>query len=285
MTTLTPPAGGEAMPLVSTRSEGVADCLIFAQEYSGRTRLAGLVGAALVGAAGAAFTARIDTQANTLPALFLGFSFVGGLLSTWSPCGYSSLCLLRPVGRHARSALVTYTPTFLLHGAGYALGAVILGVILGLAGGLLGFPGASVLTLAGLGLAGLVYGAHQFGFLRVPYPQRRAQVPHDARQRFPMWFIGGLYGISLGLNYLTYVQTPILYLVTAAAVASGNVTSAVVLFLAFNAGRFLPMAVNYLPVSDIAVQNWLARRQESAAFLDGGLLIAFGAALLTFAVL
>ncbi|WP_238258323.1 methylamine utilization protein MauF, partial [Methylorubrum podarium] len=190
MTTLTPPAGGEAMPLVSTRSEGVADCLIFAQEYSGRTRLAGLVGAALVGAAGAAFTARIDAQANTLPALFLGFSFVGGLLSTWSPCGYSSLCLLRPAGRHARSALVTYTPTFLLHGAGYALGAVILGGLLGLAGGLLGFAGTSVLTLAALGLAGLVYGAHQFGFLRVPYPQRRAQVPHDARQRFPMNHIG-----------------------------------------------------------------------------------------------
>lgn len=273
------------MPLVSTRSEGVADCLIFAQEYSCRTRLAGLVGAALTGAAGAAFIARVDGQASTLPALILGFSFVGGLLSTWSPCGYSSLCLLRPVGRHAPGALVRYTPTFLLHGAGYALGAVILGLVLGLAGGLLGFAGASVLTHAALGLAGLVYGAHQLGFLRVPYPQRRAQVPHDARQRFPMWFIGGLYGISLGLNYLTYVQTPILYLVTAAAVASGNVTSAIVLFLAFNAGRFLPMAVNYLPVSDIAVQTWLAHRQESAALLDGGLLIAFGAALLTFAAL
>lgn len=273
------------MPRVSMHSEGVADCLVFAQEHSGRTRLVGLVGAALAGAAGAAFIVRLDAQASTLPALILGFSFAGGLLSTWSPCGYSSLCLLRPVGRYSRSALVKYTPTFLLHGAGYALGAAILGVILGLAGGLLGFPGAAVPTLAAFGLAGLVYGAHQLGFLRVPYPQRRAQVPHDARQRFPMWFIGGLYGISLGLNYLTYVQTPILYLVTAAAVASGNVTSAIVLFLAFNAGRFLPMVVNYLPVSDIVVQNWLARRQESAALLDGGLLIAFGAALLTFAVL
>jgi len=285
MTTLTPPAGAEAISLVSTRSEGVEDCLVFAQEYSGRTRLAGLASAALIGVAGAALAYRFGAQAETLPVLFIGFSFLGGLLSTWSPCGYSSLCLLRPVGRHCRSTLVKYTPTFLLHGAGYAVGAVILGVILGLTGGLLGFPSASFVTLGVLGLAGLVYGAHQLGFLRVPYPQRRAQVPHDARQRFPMWFIGGLYGLSLGLNYLTYVQTPILYLVTAAAVASGNVASAILLFLAFNAGRFLPMAVNYLPVSDIAVQNWLARRQESAALLDGGLLIAFGAALLTFAVL
>lgn len=285
MATLTRPAGGEAITLVPTRPEDVADCLVFAREYSGRTRLAGLVSAALVGVAGATFATRIDAQASTLPVLLLGFSFVGGLLSTWSPCGYSSLCLLRPVGRNSVSSLAKYTPTFLLHGLGYALGAVILGVILGLAGGLLGFSGASFLSLVVLGLAGLVYGGHQFGFLRVPYPQRRAQVPHDARQRFPMWFIGGLYGFSLGLNYLTYVQTPILYLVTAAAVASGNVASAIVLFLAFNVGRFLPMAVNYLPVSDITVQNWLARRQEGAAMLDGVLLVATGAALLTFAVL
>ena len=52
MTTLAPKARGEVIPLVSTSSEGVADCLIFAQEYSIRTRLAGLAGALLLGAAG-----------------------------------------------------------------------------------------------------------------------------------------------------------------------------------------------------------------------------------------
>lgn len=57
------------------------------------------------------------------------------------------------------------------------------------------------------------------------------------------------------------------------------------LFAAFNAGRFLPMTVNYWPVSDIAVQTWLARRQEGAAMLDGVLLVTAGAALLTFAAL
>ncbi|CAO4132513.1 Methylamine utilization protein MauF [Methylorubrum extorquens] len=215
----------------------------------------------------------------------MGLSFIGGLLSTWSPCGYSSLCLLRPVGPYSTRSIAKYSPTFLLHGAGYAVGALILGCILGIAGGLLGFNGVSLGALAGLGAGGLIYGAHQLGFLSVPYPQRRAQVPHDARQRFPVWFIGGLYGLSLGLNYLTYVQTPILYLVTAAAVLSGNVGAAILLFAAFNAGRFLPMAVNYLPVSDITVQNWLARRQEGAALLDGILLVAAGAALLTFAAL
>ncbi|ACK81492.1 hypothetical protein [Methylorubrum extorquens] len=285
MTTLTPPAGGKTLPYEPVSTESVEDCSVFPGEFSGRTRVAGLVSAVSAGVIGAGLLFQTTSYTVAVPAILAGISFVGGLLSTWSPCGYSSLCLLRPVGPYSSRSIAKYTPTFLLHGAGYAVGALALGSLLGLAGALLGFGGVSLAVLIGLGFLGLAYGAHQLGFLRVPYPQRRAQVPHDARQRFPVWFIGGLYGLSLGLNYLTYVQTPILYLVTAAAVLSGNVGTAILLFAAFNAGRFLPMAVNYLPVSDIAVQNWLARRQEGAAMLDGMLLVATGAALLTFAAL
>lgn len=285
MPTLTPPAGSEVIPFASAHNERVEDCIVFPNELSAKVRFGGLVGAASAGSLGAVLLSQASSQSATVPAILMGLSFVGGLLSTWSPCGYSSLCLLRPVGPYSTRSIAKYTPTFLLHGVGYAVGALILGCILGIAGGLLGFNGVSFGALAGLGAGGLIYGAHQLGFLSVPYPQRRAQVPHDARQRFPVWFIGGLYGLSLGLNYLTYVQTPILYIVTAAAVLSGNVGAAILLFAAFNAGRFLPMAVNYLPVSDITVQNWLARRQEGAALLDGILLVTAGAALLTFAAL
>ncbi|WP_458437437.1 methylamine utilization protein MauF [Methylorubrum extorquens] len=285
MPTMTPPAGSEVIPFASAHTERVEDCLVFPNELSAKVRFGGLIGAASAGSLGAVLLSQASSQGATVPAILMGLSFIGGLLSTWSPCGYSSLCLLRPVGPYSTRSIAKYSPTFLLHGAGYAVGALILGCILGIAGGLLGFNGVSLGALAGLGAGGLIYGAHQLGFLSVPYPQRRAQVPHDARQRFPVWFIGGLYGLSLGLNYLTYVQTPILYLVTAAAVLSGNVGAAILLFAAFNAGRFLPMAVNYLPVSDITVQNWLARRQEGAALLDGILLVAAGAALLTFAAL
>lgn len=285
MSLVTSLAGSAATPPASTAREGVADCVVFPQERSRTVRLAVLAGAAGTGIAGAALASRSGHSAQATIALFAALTFAGGLLSTWSPCGYSSLSLLRPIGRPSARTLARYTPTFLLHGAGYAAGAVILGTILGLAGGVLGFSGLSLGALSGMGLAGLAYGAHQLGFLRVPYPQRRAQVPHDARQRFPMWFIGGLYGLSLGLNYLTYVQTPILYLVTAAALLSGDAASAILIFAVFNAGRFLPMAVNYLPVDDFAVQKWLARHQEDGALLDGALLAGAGAAFLTLAVL
>ncbi len=282
MTMAFPGASRAAARRFDAPTESVADCVVFPKEHSTALRVGVLVGSAATGVAGAYAGGSLGGFAS---GLLVALAFCGGLLSTWSPCGYSSLCLLRPVGRYSVRSLARFTPAFALHGLGYALGAVVLGAALGFAGLLLGFSIASALSMAGLGAIGLIYGAHQLGFLRVPYPQRRAQVPHDARQRFSMTFIGGLYGLSLGLNYLTYVQTPLLYLVTAAALFSGDVATAITLFAVFNAGRFLPMAVNYLPVSDIAVQNWLARRQEGAAVLDGALLVAGGAALLTLAAL
>ncbi|KGJ12062.1 methylamine utilization protein MauF (plasmid) [Paracoccus versutus] len=259
--------------MAAGRTDGVADCVAFPGRFSTWTRA--LILAASAAGGGAAALAMDAAHV----ALVLGLAaFAGGLLSTWSPCGYSSISLLRPTGKGAR-AVLDWLPTFATHGLGYALGALILGTLLGAIGGIAGLSGFA--TSFGLGLLaviGLAYGAHQLDFLRVPYPQRRAQVPHDARQRFPKWVVGGLYGLSLGLDYLTYVQTPLLYLVTAAAVLSGNVAEAVALIAIFNLGRYLPVAVNLLPVTDYQIQSWLGRNQERAAIADGAILTAVGAA-------
>ena len=216
---------------------------------------------------------------DILPVLWITLgsaAFLGGILSTWSPCGYSSISLLRPNGT-GRRALADWLPTFAMHGLGYAIGAVILGVLLGAIGGIIGFAGfATSFTLTVLALIGLAYGAHQLDLLRVPYPQRRAQVPHDARNRFPKWVVGGLYGLSLGLDYLTYVQTPMLYLTTAAAVFTGHIPAAIALIALFNLGRYLPVAVNLLPWRDHQIQAWLVRHQKQAALVDGMILAALG---------
>lgn len=280
MAALAPTSAREVVSFVDDRVEGVADCIAFPAERSRLARLSVLATAGASGAAAAGLVAGNVESPTAVSYLLFGLAFAGGLLSTWSPCGYSSLCLLRPVGNYSWRSLAAYSPTMALHGVGYVAGAIILGGVLGVAGLVAGMSGFSVGSITLLGLLALIYGAHQLGFLKVPYPQRRAQVPHDARQRFPIWVIGGLYGFSLGLNYLTYVQTPILYLVTAAAAFSGHVWFAIALFLTFNAGRFLPMLVNFLPITDIDVQTWLSRRQESAALVDGALLVAAGTALL-----
>lgn len=206
-------------------------------------------------------------------------AFAGGLLSTWSPCGYSSLSTLRPAGSYCARSVVRWTPTLLMHAVGYGLGAVILGGALGLAAVALPFQGFAGWPVALLGAVAIGYGLDQLRLFVMPYPQRKAQVPHDARVRFPMWVIGLLYGFSLGLNFLTYVRTPILYVVAGAALVGGSLTTALLLFGALNLGRFAPLLVNALPVRDWDVQRWLASTEHRAVTIDGVLLAFAGSAL------
>lgn len=259
----------------------VDDATSFARPWSGFARISLLALSILAGSAGALFFAGDASLSTAMLWILFPAAFAGGLLSTWSPCGYSSVCLLRPSGTYSRASVMAWIPTLIAHAAGYALGALVLGGALGIIGYALGLGAYAAYTIPVFAVLLVVYGAHQFGFLSVPYPQRRCQVPHDARQRFSKWVIGLLYGFSLGLNYLTYVQTPLLYAVTGAALFSGSVIFAIGIFMVFNLGRFLPLLVNALPVTDRAVTAWLARRQETAAMVDGALLVGAGAAILT----
>jgi hypothetical protein len=209
-------------------------------------------------------------------------AFAGGLLSTWSPCGYSSLSTLRPAGAYSARSVILWTPALVMHAVGYGIGALLLGGALGLAAVALPFEGYAGWPVVVLGVAAVGYGLDQLRLFVMPYPQRKAQVPHDARARYPMWVIGLLYGFSLGLNFLTYVRTPILYIVVGAALIGGSLIHALLLFGALNLGRFVPVMVNALPVHDRTVQGWLASKEHHAVTVDGVLLAFAGAALITF---
>lgn len=265
-----------ARPLPGDTVERVADATFFAEPRSRTTRFFLMALSAAAGAVGALHLASGVALETAMLWLLVPIAFAGGLLSTWSPCGYSSVCLLRPNGRYSLGSVVAWMPTLIAHAVGYGLGALVLGGALGLAGYALGLDAYLAYALPAFAVLLVLYGAHQFGFVKVPYPQRRCQVPHDARQRFPKWVIGLLYGFSLGLNYLTYVQTPLLYAVTGAALLSGSVAFAVGIFLVFNLGRFLPLVLNALPLSDASITGWLARNQENAALADAVLLVGTG---------
>lgn len=257
--------------------ERIPDATAFATPHSMGAKVAAL-GISLAAGAGAASILKLNlTTPSTFEAFMIPLALAGGLLSTWSPCGYSSVCLLRPNGRWSPRSVAAWSPTLLSHAVGYLLGALVLGGVLGGAGALLGLGAVYAYALPIFALLFVAYGVHQFGFLPMPYPQRRSQVPHDARQRFPKWVIGLLYGFSLGLNYCTYVQTPLLYAVTGAALLSASPATAITLFVAFNAARFAPVLLNALPISDARITAWLARHQENAALIDGMLLCAAGA--------
>lgn len=244
-----------------------------------------MVLAAVLGVAGGSMMESQMANVDALTWMFVVLALVGGFLSTWSPCGYSSLSLLRPAGRYSLGSVVRWSPTFLTHALGYAIGAVVLGGMLGLAGMLLFGSVPFGYWVAGMAVLAIGYGLHQFGFLKMPYPQRRAQVPHDARFRWRSSVIGLLYGYALGMNYLTYVQTPMLYIVTGVALFTADIKTAIAVIAIFNIGRCLPVAVNFLPISNQSVQAWLARWQERAVVVDGFLLLSIGAAALTLLVL
>ncbi len=269
-----------ANPVPDTTVERVEDVTFFAEPWPRATRFALMAMSAVLGVLGAHYLLSGVALETGLVWLLIPAAFAGGLLSTWSPCGYSSVCLLRPNGSYTAASVMGWIPTMVAHAVGYALGAFVIGGTLGFIGQTLGLDAYAAYTVPVFAVLLMLYGAHQFGFVKVPYPQRRSQVPHDARQRFPKWVIGLLYGFSLGLNYCTYVQTPLLYAVTGAALFSGSITFAIGIFLVFNLGRFLPLLVNALPITDRAVTAWLSRRQEQATIVDGTVLVALGAAVL-----
>ncbi|WP_430009928.1 methylamine utilization protein MauF [Methylophaga lonarensis] len=267
-------------PNNSSQFTCVPDALSFSESRSIGARVVMMIAALALGIAGGNMLSLTSTTGSPLTAMFIVFALAGGFLSTWSPCGYSSLSLLRPAGRYSFGSVARWTPTFITHALGYALGAVVLGGVLGIAGWMLLSSFNFNYMAVGLAVLALGYGAHQFGFLKMPYPQRRAQVPHDARFRFRSSVIGLLYGYALGMNYLTYVQTPILYIVTGVALISADITTAIAVIAVFNIGRCLPVAVNFLPISNQSVQSWLAKWQERAVEVDGFLLLSFGSAAL-----
>jgi cytochrome c biogenesis protein CcdA len=251
----------------------VPDVLVPRRAWSLAGRSALAVGSL---ACGAAWGAAADPSPW---ALLIVLAFVGGLLSTWSPCGYSSLATLRPWGRWSIRAVAGWLPTLLAHGAGYVAGGLLLGSALALGTLVLSPPAGASWPVLAIALVSLAYGLDQLGLLSLPYPQRKSQVPHDVRFRWPMWRIGLLYGFALGLNFVTYVRTPILYVVVLAALLSGSWVTSLALVLALNAGRFLPLLVNALPVTDRAVQAWLARHEERAVLAGGAAQLALGAAI------
>lgn len=272
-------------PQSDTKVECIPDAVNFAESKPVGTRLFLLL---LAIALGVVVATQLNTAVATNQALqwmFIGLALAGGFLSTWSPCGYSSLSLLRPAGRYTSLSVLRWTPTFVTHVLGYAIGALMLGGLLGLLGWLLFASVPFNYVVAGLSVLALGYGAHQLGFLKMPYPQRRAQVPHDARFRFRSSVIGLLYGYALGMNYLTYVQTPILYIVTGVALFVADIQTAIVVIAIFNVGRCLPVAINFLPINNQSVQAWLAKWQECAVEVDGFLLLVVGSASLALLVL
>lgn len=121
----------------------------------------------------------------------------------------------------------------------FAVSAVVmaagLGLFLGLAGSALGAERA-VLGAAALAL---VAAAREAGFLRLPLPQARRQVPERWRFELPLPVWASGYGAGLGAGFFTYQPVSTFWVACAGALALARPVPAALCLSLYGAGRAL----------------------------------------------
>jgi hypothetical protein len=146
-----------------------------------------------------------------------------------------------------------------LHIVGAGVAAAAFGAVLGAAGMALGAPWGP----AGMGVVGAVgalyLGREAFG-VRVPVPQLRRQVPDWWRTFFGFETAALLYGMGLGVGFLTFLRHGTFVVVSAAAIATGRPVLGAIMLAPFGVARGLS-----------AIVSWRVRTQDEGTDLVGRL--------------
>lgn len=131
-----------------------------------------------------------------------------------------------------------WLPAIVFHMVGAVSSGVLFGSILGLLGSVLPFKsvGANSALMLTATLS-LLYALHELQLVRLPCPQWPRQVQAWWRHRFHPYITAGLFGLQLGLGYVTYVSVTTLYVVTAAIVLLGSPVYGGLVFAVFALGR------------------------------------------------
>jgi len=149
-----------------------------------------------------------------------------------------------------------------LFGLAAILAAALVGAALGALGAALGARQAVIAVAVLAGLAA----ASELGFLRLPLPQLRLQVPDWWRFQLPLpvWAAG--YGAGLGVGVLTYQPFATFWIACVAAVTVASPGAAAACFALYGAGRTLMVAWPARGGRDapLAVEGLVSRRPALA---------------------
>lgn len=145
-----------------------------------------------------------------------------------------------------------------LHAVGAGVSAAAFGAVLGTGGSFLGAPWdrAGDLLIAGVAL---LYAAREAFGLPVPIPDRRRQVPEWWRSTFSPNAAAILYGLGLGIGFLTYVRYGTLVAVSTVALAFGNPLAGALILAPFGVARGLSVGVVWTGISTERVQRVVDR--------------------------
>jgi hypothetical protein len=160
-----------------------------------------------------------------------------GLTGTWSPCGFSMVETIGPVGhtggrRVTLAACATFLPGALVGGvASFGSLAVVGGLAHG-AGGRIAYGSAAAIAL--------IAAVAEARGTRIA-PQIRRQLPEHWRRAMPMPVAAALYGILLGLGFTTFVLSFGVWALAGMSLAIGELDAGLAIGLAFGLGRALPI--------------------------------------------
>src|SRR5918994_88861 len=129
-----------------------------------------------------------------------------------------------------------------LHVLGAGLAAAAFGAVLGAAGMALGAPWGAAGFVA-IGALGVLYLTREAFGMRVPVPQLRRQVPDWWRTFFGFETAALLYGIGLGIGFLTFLRHGTFVVVSSAAIATGRPLLGALIVAPFGIARGLSATV------------------------------------------
>lgn len=136
----------------------------------------------------------------------------------------------------------SYWTTVILHTLGATLSASLLGAFLGGIGEVLGGPwGAG--GLIALAAIALLYAVRELFSLPIPLPDLDRQVPAWWRSFFSKNVAAFLYGMGLGIGFLTYLSFGTYVAVTVGAFLSGDLLTGMLICGAFGLARGVGVAL------------------------------------------
>jgi hypothetical protein len=169
-----------------------------------------------------------------------------------------------------------------LHALGTTVAAAAFGAALGALGALLGAPWGRAGLIAVAAVAG-AYALRELLGLQIPLPDRRRQVPEWWRTFFPPPVASFLYGLGLGVGFLTYLRHGTLVAVAAAALSSGDPALGAALVTPFGLARGVSVLVSRRGTTGAAIASTVDGLEEMAqgrlpAVSNGVALAALGTA-------
>ena len=147
---------------------------------------------------------------------------------------------ITPVGHGGRTK--SYWTSVGLHALGATLAAALLGFALGAIGALLRAPGEGSGAVV-LAVIALMYAVREGFGLKVPLPDRHAQVPQWWRDFFSPAVSSFLYGAGLGVGFFTFLQFGTFVVVATGALFSGDPLIGALLCVPFGLTRGLTVVL------------------------------------------